>query len=127
MMLREVVVVSAASFSLGACSALAVNCSDVGCISGLIVSFATPPTGSLHVEVTSPTSPTPRVYDCANAPQCSPVATFGDYMPATAIVTVTYAGRTTTTEVHPVYEAQYPNGRACGAACTSATVTLPLP
>ena len=51
----------------------------------------------------------------------------GTYMPDTAYVTVTYAGRTRTTEVHPVYEPQYPNGRACGGACTAARITLPLP
>ena len=127
MRLLALAALSATAFSLGACSALVPSCSDVGCISGLFVKFATPPTGPFRVEVTSAASPTPRVYDCASVAACSPVAPFDNYQPSTAMVTVTYAGRTTTTEVHPVYEAQYPNGRACGAACTSATVTLPLP
>lgn len=102
-------------------------CTLIGCVSGLLVSFSTTPTGSVHVEITSPTDRTPHAYDCAVGTKCFPDPLFGNWMPDTAYVTVTYAGRTTTTEVHPVYEPQYPNGRACGAACTSATITLPLP
>lgn len=126
---RHLVSLSAAAFALGACSAAVADpvCTLIGCISGLFVSFSTTPAGPFHVEVTSPTSPTPKVYDCANPAQCFPVVQFRDFMPDTAFVTVTYAGRTTTTEVHPVYEAKYPNGKACGGACSNATVTLALP
>ena len=125
---RHLVPLSAAVLVLG-CSAAAtgVGCTLIGCVSGLLVSFSTTPTGPVKVEVTSPGNTTPRVYDCTLGPQCMPVPLFANYMPDTAYVTVTYAGRTTTTEVHPVYQPQYPNGRACGAACTSARITLPLP
>ena len=34
---------------------------------------------------------------------------------------------TRTQEFTPKYEAQYPNGRRCGAACRNATVTVQLP
>jgi hypothetical protein len=124
---RDLATLAAMAFSLGACSAASISCTLIGCISGLFVKFSAPPTGAYHVEVSSAESPTPRTYDCANAAQCLPVVQFQNYQPATAVVTVTYAGRTTQTEVTPVYETQYPNGKACGGACTSATVTVPLP
>ena len=117
------------AFSLGACAAAVADpvCTLIGCFSGLLVSFSTTPAGPVNVEVTSPSDTTPRVYNCALGTLCVPGPLLGKYMPDTAYVRVTYAGRTTMTEVHPVYEPQYPNGRSCGAACTSATITLPLP
>ena len=128
MRLRQLAPVSATVLALG-CSApgTAVTCTLIGCVSGLFVSFSTAPTGPVQVYVTTPKDTTPRVYDCTVGPQCMPVPLFTSYMPDTAYITVTYAGRTMTTEVHPVYEPQYPNGKACGAACTSAKITLPLP
>ena len=113
------------ALSLGACAG--VGCTLIGCASGLNVRFATTPSGAYHVEVMSQELASPRVFDCANAGGVCPPITFDGYRPTVATITVTYAGRTGRTEVHPSYEDQYPNGSQCGAACNSATVIVPLP
>jgi hypothetical protein len=52
---------------------------------------------------------------------------FEGLMPQRVTIRVTTAAGTRSQEFTPKYEAQYPNGRLCGAACRNATVTMRLP
>ena len=114
------------AFLVGACSAVDPCSSVVKCYSGLYVRFSSPPTGGWRVEVASPQLASPLVYDCARS--CPEYVPFqGPQQPTAATVTVTYQGRTTITDVNPVFEDQYVNGKSCPAVCTWAFVTVPLP
>ena len=113
---------AALGFACGACASDVV-CPSIACANGLKVKLATTPTGPYRIEATWLELATPRVYDCADASACAPVTSFLGYEPETATITVTYAGRTSTTNVTPTYS--QPAANSCG--CESATVTLPLP
>lgn len=111
-----------------ACNSLTQACTLIGCVSGLLIAFDAPPTVPYHLEVSSgrPASSAKYVFDCATPGQCaSPL--FPDYLPETAIITVTTAAGTKTVEQTPAYITRQPNGPSCGPTCRSATVTISLP
>jgi hypothetical protein len=107
-------------------TACGMDCTLIGCDSGLALRFPTPPTAPFHVEATSPDSG-PRSYDCSNNTGCLFGTNIPDYLPETVTLVVTYQGRTSTTIVRPAYEVSRPNGKGCGPLCRQATITLPLP
>ena len=78
-------------FTATACS---VNCTLIGCYSGLTIQFTTPPTAPLHIEATSPDAG-PRSFDCASNSGCIGMPLASGYLPETVTLTVTYQGRTT--------------------------------
>jgi hypothetical protein len=99
-------------------------CTLIGCVNGLMIQFAAPPTSAYRVEVSSGNG-TVNVFECPTA-QCGG-ARFEDYFPQTATVTVITAAGTTTTTIAPEYTESYPNGHACGPACRRANVTVSPP
>jgi hypothetical protein len=124
-------------FRLFAVSAtlLAAACSDrlactlAGCVNFLAITFSSPPSSPWHMEVSS-TGPGDQpiyVYDCPDIAKCGDTVRLTDYMPTRAFVTVTYQGRTATTEVLPQFTQSHPGGSACGLGCYSASVTARLP
>ncbi len=57
-----------------------------------------------------------------------PLLFFPKFTPDNVAVRVsTPAGTLTTTLQRPVYHTNYPNGKGCGPACTTATVNATLP
>jgi hypothetical protein len=119
----KIIQLAALAFAAGACgSDVVVVCTARICVDALYVKLASTPAGPYRIEVTAPGLSTPRVYDCTNVATCTPVAAFLGVRAATALVTVTYAGRSSNTNVTPVYA---PDDNSCG--CPSATVTVPLP
>ena len=115
------------AFSTGSCGFSGVACPAIACVNGLYVKLAATPSGPYRIEVTSPGDPTPRVHDCASATACGTVLLFQEYKPVTAVITVSYAGRTDSTNVVPNYATQSLNDGPCRSLCTSATVTVDLP
>lgn len=110
--------------SLAGCNPIGV-CTGIGCFDGLNVRFYRRPTGAYRVEAIVPGDATPRVVEWPSG-ACGPVM-FEGLMPQRVTIRVTTAAGTPSQEFTPKYEAQYPNGRRCGAACHSATVTMQLP
>lgn len=98
----------------------------VGCFNGLNVRFNGQPAGAYRVEAIVPGDATPHVFDCPSG-TCGPPVMFEDLTPDRVTIRVTTAAGTRSQEFTPKYEAEYPNGRRCGAACRSATVTIQLP
>jgi hypothetical protein len=113
-----------AAATLAGCNPMG-PCTLIGCFDGLNVRFTSQPAGAFRVEAILPGDATPRVFDCPSG-LCDPVV-FPDLMPERVTIRVTTAAGTRSQEFTPKYEAQYPNGRRCGAACRNATVTIQLP
>jgi len=101
-------------------------CTLLGCTSGLTIAFSKTPTSPFHIEATVDGTGS-YSYDCADATRCNTMPTLSGFTPGHAVITVSYQGRTASTEVTPVYHETFPNGKDCGGACTQATVALPLP
>ncbi|HEY7769399.1 hypothetical protein [Longimicrobium sp.] len=113
-----------AAATLAACNPVGV-CTVIGCFDGLIVRFASQPTGAFRVEAIVPGEAAPHVFDCPSG-TCVPVM-FENVMASRVTIRVTTAAGTRSQEFTPKYEAEYPNGRRCGAACRNATVTMQFP
>ena len=113
-----------AAATLAGCNPIGA-CTLIGCFDGLNVQFDRQPTGAYRVEAIVPGDATPHVVECASG-TCGPVM-FEGLMPERVTIRVTTAAGTRSQEFTPKYEAQYPNGRRCGAACRNATVTMQLP
>lgn len=111
--------------AVSACGGAA-YCTLIGCDSQLTVAFATAPTSPWRVDVVAQNGATAS-FDCPDLSRCGPSASFRDFLPAHATVTVSYGGRTRSTTVTPSYSQVQPNGEGCGPTCTQATVTVPLP
>lgn len=109
---------------LAACSGA--FCTLIGCESGLTIAFTTAPTSPFHIDATV-NGMGSFVYDCPEVTRCNTSPTLTGFVPDRAVITVTYQGRSASTEVHPVYHTFFPNGKDCGGGCTQATVSLPLP
>jgi hypothetical protein len=106
-----------------ACSPVALNCTDIGCTTGLRVAIQGTPAESFTITATAPESE-PQVIECSPANPCRLL--FPDYTPAQ--VTITYESATTTVEqmFEVGYERQRPNGPDCPPECLTATVTIKL-
>ena len=103
------------------------DCTVIGCQSGLSIQFSSPPTAPYHVEATSPDAGA-RSFDCTLTTGCTPPPLqMVDYTPETVTLIVTYAGHTSATTLKPTYQVSNPNGRSCAPTCHVGTVTLPLP
>jgi len=102
------------------------DCTLLGCTSGLTIAFATPPTSAFHISATVDGAGS-FDYDCADISRCNTSPTLAGFTPGRATITVTYQGRSASTQVNPVYQTVYPNGKDCGGGCTEATVSLALP
>jgi hypothetical protein len=101
-------------------------CTDVGCDDALVVNFDRPPTSPLRVEAEVAGQNSPAVFDCPEAARC-PSVFFPGLVADQVTIRVTTSAGTTTQQFRPQYTQQYPNGRACGAVCRQASVTVRLP
>jgi hypothetical protein len=111
---------------LASCNPLTQACTLIGCHNGLAVNFSGTPAGAYRVEAWSELETTPQVFDCPAGQTCGPVV-FPDFEGEDVTVRVTTgAGVRTQTFENVEYEALYPNGRRCGAACEQASVTVQL-
>lgn len=109
---------------LASCNPLTQACTLIGCHDGLMVQLSTVPTGAYRVEAWSELRKTPQVFECAAGQTCPPIM-FPDFEGEDVTVRVTTAADARTQVFENVeYEALYPNGRRCGAACSQATVTV---
>ena len=107
--------------------ACGVDCTLIGCDSGLKIQFASAPSAPFRIDASSADAGT-RSYSCGNNTGCiTPSLTISDYVPENVTLIVTYEGRTTTTTVRPSYTESTPNGKGCGPTCPVATIALPLP
>lgn len=114
--------------ALAGCGVLDPSCTLIGCASGLILRFSTPPTSAYRIEVTSPGSSAKVVLECPASMGCiGDEAMLVDYLPDFATVTIITATATATTQVKPVYSETSPNGERCGPTCRQATVTVTMP
>ena len=114
-------------FLAGFATACGVDCTLVGCTSGLILELTATPTSAYHVEVQSSPAIGTRSYDCPTGVRCHIEETFDGFLPETATIIVSYQGRTQTTVVRPAYAQSSPNGKRCGPTCVSARVMVDLP
>ena len=113
-----------AAVLLASCYPFTQSCTLIGCEAGLEVRFAVAPTGAFRVEAWSELRIAPQVFECAAGEVC-PTVFFRSFQGHDVVVRVTTAAGTRTQEFPDVeYEAQYPNGRECGAVCEQATVTF---
>ncbi len=129
---RRVTATLAVVGSLYACDSPTRVCSLIGCSSGLTVQLTRLPVGAFSVEILpDPPLGNPPSYrvDCGGtAPACLSQVFFPDLIIERARVRVTTTLGTVTHDVGPVaYQTYYPNGRQCGPACRSATVTVGIP
>ncbi len=117
------------TFSLG-CS-FSIECTLIGCSSGLAVMFSTPATMPYRIEASSaPGLGGSYVFDCPAlpGPTCGKdEALLRDYFPGSVTIKVITALGTTTTTLSPEYTETYPNGKRCGPACRRGKVTVDLP
>jgi hypothetical protein len=111
--------------ALGGC--LSYECTLIGCSDSLAVTFTTVPTAPFHLDVRSAAGGSLFVYDCPDITQCNPSPVLHGALPESAVFTVTYQGRTTSTTARPEYTQSNPNGRGCGPTCTEGRVSLALP
>jgi hypothetical protein len=111
--------------AVSACGGAA-YCTLIGCDSQLTVALASAPTGPWRIDVVGKFGES-VAFDCPDSSRCGTSASFRNFIPARATVTVTYGGRTGSSEVTPSYAQVQPNGKDCGPICTQATVTVPLP
>ena len=109
-----------------AASGCAVECTLIGCSSGLSIMLKTAPTAAYRIEARSGFGSGAYVYECADPKACGG-AFFSDYQPASVIIKVITATGTTTTTVNPTYEKSQPNGKRCGPTCMIAKVEVPFP
>ena len=101
-------------------------CHLLWCTSGLTIAFSKTPTSPFHIEATVDGTGS-YCYDCPDVTRCNTMPTLSGFTPGHALITVSYQGRSASTEVTPVYHETYPNGKDCGGAHTQATVSVPLP
>jgi hypothetical protein len=113
-----------AAVLLASCNPFTGACTLIGCENGLSVQFAVALTGAYRVEAWSELRTMPQVFECGAGEVC-PSVFFPDFQGHDVVVRVTTAAGTRMQEFPRVeYDAQYPNGRDCGAVCEQATVTF---
>lgn len=113
--------------SAGLLSGCSYNCTLLPCLGGLRVNFSTMPIAPFHVDARASTGGAVISYDCPDVARCNPSPFFSDFVPESAVLAITYQGRTSSTTVRPSYDRSYPNGTGCGGGCEIGTVTVPLP
>ena len=96
-------------------------------VSGLMVSFATPPSGLLRVEVyaQAPDQQPAYTYDCTME-TCYDAVFFPDLMLEHGYVRVTSSTGGRLTEIRPTYASHRSNGADCPPVCRSTSVTVPV-
>lgn len=115
-----------AVLSLGCRGIVAGDCTEIGCSSGLQVSFATQPTVAYKVEVNSGAGGATYTFDCPDPTRCSE-AFFPDYVPSHVVITVTTLRGSQRTEATPQYQVHEPNGASCPPRCRNGQVTVEFP
>jgi hypothetical protein len=109
---------------VGACS---LECTLIGCDTGLAVVVEDPPAFPYRVEVFPPVTGPRYVMNCTSPSVCFEGRVFfGEFLPRSVTVEVIGSSGTRRHEVLNLeYENLYPNGRACGSACRQATIHVP--
>jgi hypothetical protein len=104
-------------------------CTLIGCGGGLtVVLDGAGASRATSVEVSGPGDST-RVQACNTATPCTGTqgVFFYDFTPDTATIRVVTDSGATTFTTAPAYTVTYPNGKACGPECRSATVHVSIP
>ena len=127
---RTIVVALATGVSLSCVDSVQpqVNCTEIGCSSGLFVQLATAPAGAVKIEIvgSGPGSAT-YVFDCT-ASTCPSSAFFRSYFGADPLIRVTTSAGVKETQFHGVtYTVSHPNGTGCPPTCKHGSVTVPVP
>lgn len=115
--------------ALSACSqapTVAKFCTDVGCESGLYLSFDRAPEAGTTISVSTGAG-FPWTIECTAATPCGQRVFLQDFMPDEAVVTITTSTGQSTQEIQPLYEKSQPNGPDCSPTCYQGTVKLQLP
>lgn|SRR5574341_863753 len=99
-------------------------CTLIGCPDMLTVVVHGTLPDSFTVEAAAP-GQAARIVQCTAA-LCANGALFYDFAPAEVTVLVAWASGSKAQAFKPSYEEQYPNGRRCGAACRTGSVTIDL-
>ena len=107
------------------CAAINEVCTAIGCTSVLTVQFTSPPAIAYHLQALSVENGAVD-FDCPDPAKC-PVAELRDYAPDKLVLTVTTARGSAQYNLSPQYTPHYPNGKRCGAACRTGSVTVALP
>jgi hypothetical protein len=107
------------------CAAFIEGCTLVGCENILTVTFSSPPDVAYHLEALSIDGGALQ-FDCPDPSRCQS-AQLQDYAPDKLVLTVTTARGSKQYNLTPSYESVYPNGKRCGAACRTGSVTVALP
>ena len=116
-------------------AACSVECTLIGCNSGLIVRLAALPASAFRVEVfRGQPDQQPAyviVYTCGTPSQgslgCPDLLNFQDFFVEHFWIRITTSAGTQTSEHTVEYRQVYPNGPDCGPGCRQATVTVAAP
>ena len=103
------------------------GCAAVACVNGLNVTLPSVPSVAFRIDVRGLTDTAIRTFECKTAGNCGQGATFSSFSDSVAIITVSAAGRSVTTQVTLAYTEGQPNGLACGPSCRQANATAALP
>ena len=101
-------------------------CTEIGCESGLRLTFdAEPPAGTV-IEAEAPGEP-PRRVECGLQSSCAHGVFLPGFTPDRVVIRVVTPSGEAAHEVQPTYEAFQPNGPGCPPTCHVAHVQLGLP
>lgn len=118
-----------AALALAGCAPREVQCTLIGCVDGLSVSFTGAQPASYTLEARA-AGHEPVIVDCSSDQatfQCRPDGTFlADFTPEEVTLHITWDGGEVERTVRPVYTESRPNGPDCPPVCRSGQVTIDL-
>ena len=115
-----------ASLALAACSSTSVECTTIGCESGLTVNLEGAPQGPWSISVSS--QGVSFAQDCPAGTNCDGKRFFPGFMPALVTVTVTRGANTVQHFNQPTTQTIFqPNGPRCEPTCNQRSVTVAPP
>jgi hypothetical protein len=103
----------------------AIDCTLIGCESGLTVVIDNAPPGPFTVQGTAAgAAGVVRTGGCPDTSGCTGTVFLPAFTPGRAQLTVTTSAGTRQHEVTPAYATTRPNGPRCGPTCRNATVRV---
>jgi len=114
---------------IGGCSdSLQLECTEIGCSSGVEVLLDRSAATGFRVELTTPGSATTHTYACPDPAHCSVQVFFPDFTPDVVNVRVIVGTDTSFAEaVRPQYSEFRPNGSRCPPTCHIGRLAAVLP
>ena len=105
-----------------ACDA-GIDCTLIGCDSGLTVVIDNPPPGPITIQATAADEPgAVRTGSCPGTSGCINTVFLAAFTPGRVQLMVTTSAGTRQQDVTPSYVTSRPNGPKCGPTCRNATV-----